>query len=295
MNAWKEGWFTEESNGLWDGESKNLKVKQVLYHKKSEFQDVLVFESESYGNVLALDGAIQATEKDECAYQEMACHLPLVTVGHEPKRVCIIGGGDGGCVREVLKHSSIEEVVLCEIDKEVIEAAKKFLPTMSCGLEDPRVKVINADGAAYLKQHKNYFDVIINDCSDPIECAQVLFSKDFFITCREALVPNGIFSQQSETLWLHLDFISNLKKDLEQVFDQAKYAYVSTPTYPGGLLGFLVCSTNPDMDPSVPRRIESWYNKLDEKTKDSLKYYTDKLHTASFHLPAFAAKKLNQF
>ncbi|KAG2374996.1 hypothetical protein C9374_010370 [Naegleria lovaniensis] len=295
MNAWQEGWFTEISNGLWDGESKNLKVKRVLYHEKSKFQDILVFESESYGNVLVLDGAIQATEKDECSYQEMACHLPLVTLDHEPKRVCIIGGGDGGCVREVLKHPSVEEVVLCEIDVDVINAAKQFLPTMSCGLSDPRVKIINADGAEYLRQHKKYFDVVINDCSDPVGLAEFLFSKEFFETCKEALVENGVFSQQSETLWLHLDLIAQMKENLEKVFGNVNYAWSSTPTYPGGILGYLVCQMQSGVDSREPRRIESWFNQLDEKTRDSLKYYTPQLHRAAFNLPAFAAKKLNQF
>ena len=139
MDLISDGWFRERG-ALWPGQAMSLQVEKVLYHKRSDFQDVLVFQSTTYGTVLVLDGLIQVTERDEFAYQEMIAHLPLFAHPN-PKKVLVIGGGDGGVLREIAKHPGVEEIVICEIDKDVIEVSKKYLPSLACGYDDPRVTV----------------------------------------------------------------------------------------------------------------------------------------------------------
>lgn len=164
MDLIVDGWF-HERGVLWPGQAMSLKVKQVLDHHRSKFQDILVFESENHGNVLVLDGVIQVTERDEHAYQEMIAHLPLFAHPN-PKKVLVIGGGDGGVLREVAKHPGVEEIVECEIDEGVISVSKKYLPTLAKGYDDPRVSVQIMDGAKFLEENQETFDVIITDSSD---------------------------------------------------------------------------------------------------------------------------------
>ncbi|KAK1081585.1 putrescine aminopropyltransferase [Friedmanniomyces endolithicus] len=153
-----------------------LKVNQIVHHEKSKYQDVLIFESSDYGMVLVLDNVIQCTERDEFAYQEMITHLGMFSHPN-PKRVLVIGGGDGGVLREIVKHESVEEAVLCDIDEAVIRLSKKYLPGMSVGFQHPNVKVHIGDGFKFLEDKKDTFDVIITDSSDPEGPAESLFKK----------------------------------------------------------------------------------------------------------------------
>ncbi|KAL9643462.1 hypothetical protein ABK040_010077 [Willaertia magna] len=285
MDSLAKGWFSELSDEMWPGECRNLKVKEngLLYHKKSDFQDVMVFDSETYGRVLVLDGVIQCTERDEFAYQEMITHLPLASLDFEPKKVLIIGGGDGGCVREALKHSSVEEVHLCDIDGDVIKVSKELLPYMSSSFTNPKVHVHVMDGAVFLKQHKNNFDVIIVDSSDPVGPASTLFGREFFQSCYEALTERGLLCTQAESVWLHLDLIAKMREFIGEIFPKVSYAYTSIPTYPSGVIGFFCCSKQADCGFEPKRQVSN---------QDELRYYTPEIHKASFVLPAFAAKKL---
>ncbi|VUZ41841.1 unnamed protein product [Hymenolepis diminuta] len=168
MDAIMNGWFSEISDDF-PGQAFSLKVKKVLYEGQSDFQKILIFESENYGRVLALDGYVQLTERDESFYQEMIAYIPL-SVHPNPRRVLIIGGGDGGVAREVARHPSVEHVDLVDIDGVVIEMARKYLPFMAVGLNDPKVSVHVGDGFAYLKEHvamTEKYDVIITDSTDP--------------------------------------------------------------------------------------------------------------------------------
>ena len=187
----RDGWFSETSK-QWPGQAMSLKVRRVLHVEKSKFQDVLVFESETYGNVLVLDGAIQATERDEFSYQEMIAHLPINS-HPDPKRVLVVGGGDGGVLREVVKYDCVEEVVLCDIDEAVPRVSAKYLPKMAAGLHHPKVKVLIGDGFAFLKDPKNKgaFDVVITDSSDPEGPAEMLFQEPYFQLLKESLKPGG--------------------------------------------------------------------------------------------------------
>lgn len=190
----KDGWFREISD-MWPGQAMTLKVKQVIHHEKSKYQDVLIFESSDYGMVLVLDNVIQCTERDEFSYQEMIAHLALFSHPN-PKKVLVIGGGDGGVLREVVKHESVEEAVLCDIDEAVIRLSKKYLPGMSVGFNHPNVKTHVGDGFKFLEDKKDTFDVIITDSSDPEGPAESLFQKPYFELLNGALREGGVITTQ---------------------------------------------------------------------------------------------------
>ncbi|KAG7193049.1 putrescine aminopropyltransferase [Scheffersomyces spartinae] len=285
----KDGWFAEISNTMWPGQAMSLRVEKILHVEQSKYQDVLVFKSTDYGNVLVLDNCIQVTERDEFAYQEMIAHLALNSHPN-PKKALVIGGGDGGVLREILKHSSIEEAWLCDIDETVIEVSKKYLPEMSKSYNDPRVKVHIGDGFKFLAEYKNQFDVIITDSSDPEGPAESLFQKPYFELLNGALTEKGVITTQAENIFLHMPIISKLKQDCKQIFSVAEYAYTMIPTYPSGSIGFMVCSKDANADVSNPIRYE-W---TDEYVRKNMKYYNKRIHSASFILPTWADEILNK-
>ncbi|KZW03319.1 hypothetical protein EXIGLDRAFT_636498, partial [Exidia glandulosa HHB12029] len=271
----KDGWFREISS-QWPGQAMTLKVNRILHIEKSLYQDVLVFESETYGNVLVLDGVIQCTERDEFSYQEMIAHLPLSSHPN-PKKVLVIGGGDGGVVREVLKHDSVEEVVLCDIDEAVIRVSKTFLPHMSGLLESPRVRVFVGDGFKFLSDNTSTYDVIITDSSDPVGPAASLFQKPYFQLLHDALAPGGHISTQGEAMWLHLPLIKELREITSKIFPVTEYAFTTIPTYPSGHIGFVICSKEAGRDMRTPLR-----------PLKGTRYWNPDVHRAAFILPEFA-------
>lgn len=275
----KDGWFREISS-QWPGQAMTLKVNKILHVEKSQYQDVLVFESETFGNVLILDGVIQCTERDEFSYQEMIAHLPLASHPN-PKKVLVIGGGDGGVVREVLKHESVEEVVLCDIDEAVIRVSKQFLPHMSSLLASPKVTVFVGDGFKFLADNESTYDVIITDSSDPVGPAESLFQKPYFQLLHDALTPGGHISTQGECLWIHLPLITDLKKMTAGLFPVAEYAFTTIPTYPSGQIGFMLASKEAGRDMRTPLR-----------QVPGCKYYNGNVHRAAFVLPEFGRAML---
>jgi len=280
-----DGWF-HERGPLWPGQAFTLQIKEVLYHKKSQFQDVLVFESEKYGRVLVLDGVIQCTERDECSYQEMMAHMPLYS-HPSPKKVLVIGGGDGGVLREVARHPSVTEIVICELDKDVIDVSKKYLPFMSRGFDDPRVKVNVMDGAKFMQENQSAFDVIITDSSDPVGPAAVLFETPFYKAMRGSLRDGGIICTQGECVWLHVDLIRPLVKAIQPLFETVEYAYCTIPSYPSGQIGFIIATKGDGHGGcKVPVRGP------EEGVQKELRYYTPEIHRAAFVLPAFAKRAI---
>ena len=278
----RHGWFSETSK-QWPGQAMSLKVRRVLHVEKSKFQDVLVFESETYGNVLVLDGAIQATERDEFSYQEMIAHLPINS-HPDPKRVLVVGGGDGGVLREVVKYDCVEEVVLCDIDEAVPRVSAKYLPKMAAGLHHPKVKVLIGDGFAFLKDPKNKgaFDVVITDSSDPEGPAEMLFQEPYFQLLKESLKPGGHISTQAESMWIHLGLIRELTKTTQKLFPVAEYAFTTIPTYPCGQIGFVVCSLDANRNVREPLR-----------KVPGCDYYNEDVHRASFVLPEFTRRVIH--
>jgi len=224
-------WFTEKEV-MWPGQKMSLKVEKVLFNQKSEFQDVLVFQSTNYGKVLVLDGVIQVTERDEFSYQEMLTHLPIFSFG-EPKNVLIVGGGDGGILREVAKHSCVEKIDMCEIDPMVCEVSKKFGFSTATSFDDQRLTLIHEDAAEFVKREgENKYDVIIIDSSDPVGPAESLFEPPFFANMEKALTSEGIVATQGECFWLHLPLIQRVMAAFGKIFQSVEYASASVPTYP---------------------------------------------------------------
>ncbi|XP_013653305.2 spermidine synthase 1-like [Brassica napus] len=282
------GWFSEMSP-MWPGEAHSLKVEKVLFQDKSDYQDVIVFQSATYGKVLVLDGVIQLTERDECAYQEMITHLPLCSIPN-PKKVLVIGGGDGGVLREVARHPSVEHIDMCEIDKMVVDVSKQFFPNVAIGFEDPRVTLVIGDGVAFLKNaSRGSYDAVIVDSSDPIGPAKELFEKPFFQSVARALRPGGVVCTQAESLWLHMDIIEDIVSNCRDIFKgSVNYAWTSVPTYPSGVIGFMLCSTEgPHVDFKVP---VSPLDDSSSKSSGPLKFYNSEIHSAAFCLPSFATK-----
>ncbi|KAK8854594.1 spermidine synthase [Kwoniella newhampshirensis] len=274
-----DGWF-REINSQWPGQAMTLQVKQILHMEKSLFQDVLVFESETYGNVLVLDGVIQCTERDEFSYQEMITHLPMASHPN-PENVLVIGGGDGGVIREVLKHKSVKKVTLCDIDEAVIRVSKQWLPIMSACYKDSRVEVHIGDGFKFLPEHKNEYDVIITDSSDPVGPAEALFKAPYFQLLHEALKEGGSVSTQAECIWMHLPLIKELRETCKKLFPVVDYAITTIPTYPAGQIGIMVCSKDASRNVAVPLR-----------AVPETKYYNSDVHRAAFTIPEFARSML---
>ena len=281
----KDGWFTE-NEVMWPGQAMSIKVEEVLFEGRSDFQDVLVFKSSTYGTVLVLDGVIQVTERDEFAYQEMITHLPMFSHPN-PTSVLIVGGGDGGVLREVCKHSCVQNITMCEIDPLVCDVSKKFLSkSTATAFNDPRVTLVHADAAEYVKDKTNSYDVIIVDSSDPVGPAETLFTSSFYTCLRQAMRPGAIMCNQGECIWLHLPLIAECLQACQMVFPSVDYAYTTIPTYPSGQIGFLLCSSSPDTVLRQPVRQPS------AGLLERLKYYSPATHAAAFVLPRFAEEAI---
>lgn len=281
-----DGWFREISDTMWPGQAMTLKVEKVLHHEKSKYQDVLIFKSTTYGNVLVLDNVIQASERDEFSYQEMIAHLALNSHPN-PKKVLVIGGGDGGVLREIVKHDVVEEAWLCDIDEAVIRLSKQYLPEMSASYSHPKVKTYIGDGLQFLRDYQNTFDVIITDSSDPEGPAESLFQEDYFKLLSSALTEKGVISTQAESMWIHLPIIKDLKKACGSIFPVTEYAYTTIPTYPTGQIGFMVCSKDKNANVKKPLR-----EVTEEEEAKLYKYYNKRIHEASFVLPTWVEKEL---
>jgi len=283
MDLIVDGWFHERGE-LWPGQAMSLQVKNVLYHGRSKFQDVLVFESTNHGNVLVLDGVIQVTERDEFAYQEMMAHIPLYSHPN-PKKILVIGGGDGGILREISKHPGVEEITICEIDSDVIDISKKYLPSLAKGFDDPRLTVHIKDGLKFMEANQDSYDLIITDSSDPIGPASVLFETPFYNAMHRSLRNGGIVCTQGECIWLHLNLISPLISSISETYDKVEYAYTTIPTYPSGQIGFIIAhkgSGSCKKPMSTPS----------DEQQESMKYYSPQMHEAAFVLPAFAQRAI---
>lgn len=253
-------------------------VERVLYKAKSPFQEILVFESPYFGRVLVLDNVVQLTERDEFMYHEMLTHV--VMHSHpEAKRVAVIGGGDGGALREVLKHDSVEKLYFIEIDEEVIKVSKQFFPSVSCSIDDPRVEIRCMDGAEFIKQVENSLDVIIVDSTDIIGFAKSLFTVEFFKSVRDALTENGMFVTLSESMIFHKDLVYEVQTSMKLIFPLVDLYTASIATYAGNWWTFSVGSKSLD-----PREIR-------KPVKVETKLYSEELHKTCF-LPRNLYQKL---
>lgn len=268
-----EMWLKEEQI---ESAAMTYKVRETLVRRKTDFQDLAILDTEAFGRMLVLDGIVQTTINDEYVYHEMISHIPLFTHPN-PKKVLVVGGGDGGAIREVLKHPSVEKAVLCEIDGVVVEECKKHLPEISCALDDSRCEVFIGDGIKYVHEHKNEFDVIIVDSTDPFGAAEGLFGGSFYKEIYECLTEEGIFIAQTETPFYLPEVVKSVFNDAKAVFPVTKLFMAAIPTYPSGYWSFTVGSKKHD-----PENAD-----LSKAIDISTKYYTKKLHKACFTLPKY--------
>lgn len=266
-------WFTEKQTkdfGI------TAKVKKTHHTEKTDFQQLDMIETEEWGNMLVLDGMVMTTDKDEFVYHEMVAHVPLFTHPN-PKHVLVVGGGDGGVIREVLKHKSVEKATLVEIDGKVIEYSKKYLPNIAGDLDDPRVEVKVDDGFMHIAKSEREYDVIMVDSTEPVGPAVNLFSKGFYDGIAKALKDDGIFVAQTDNPWFKADLISQVYKDVKEIFPVTKLYTANIPTYPSGIWTFTMGSKIHD-----PLKVK------EERFFDiETKYYTKELHAAAFALPKF--------
>jgi spermidine synthase len=277
-----DGWFTEHCP-MWPGMALSVQVEALLFSQRSPFQQIDVYQTRTQGRMLVIDGIIQLTEADEFAYHEMLVHVPLFA--HPcPERVLVIGGGDGATVREVLRHGLVRAVDLCEIDAEVIRAAREFLPGCALGLDDPRVRIQIADGVRFVGERPGCYDLILVDSSDPVGPGEALFERPFYETLRQALRPGGMVAAQGESFFMHRERALKLARIVREVFDSQAYAHMLVPSFPGGNLGVCLGSLGPD-----PRRP---IRPVPPEIQEKLRYYTPRIHEASFVLPGFAREMM---
>jgi spermidine synthase len=278
-----DNWFIEDFEKQVGGLS--FKIDKVLFDETSPFQRVKVIKNSFFGNVMLLDDLVMLTEKDEFYYHDMLVHVPLMCTDN-PEDVLIIGGGDGGSVREALKHPTVKRVVLCEIDKMVIDVAKEFFPYLSCCLDDERVEIMVADGIEYVNAHKNEFDAICIDSTDPIGPAVGLFTPEFYKSVNESLTPQGTMSAQTESpAWSPAQVIK-IASNIRKVFGNAHVYLSPSPCYPSGTWSYTL-GIKSEMDPASGFDIGRA-----EQIASQCKYYNPDIHKAAFALPNFIREAL---
>lgn len=272
----RQTWFTEYQT---DSLSLGLRIDDILASETTEFQDMLVAQTETFGRLLVLDGAVQTTDKDEFVYHEMITHVPLFML-EAPKKVAVIGGGDGGAIREILKHPTVEEAHLVEIDQRVVDAARKFFPAISVALDDPKAHVHYTDGIEWVRNARD-FDVIVVDSTDPVGPAEGLFQADFYQSIARALTDQGILVAQSESPFLHQDLIRSMKEGMKTAFPHVTLYVAAIPTYPSGFWSFMMASKHP-VTPAERARTASI----------ATRYWTPAIQDAAFVLPRFVGELL---
>ncbi|MCL2082791.1 MAG: polyamine aminopropyltransferase [Oscillospiraceae bacterium] len=264
----------------------SIRVDRQLYSGQSEFQRIDVFDSKEFGRFLTLDGFMMLTEKDEFIYHEMIVHVPMA-VRPEIKSALVIGAGDGGVVRELVRYHSIERIDLVEIDALVVEVCRQYLPTTACRLEDERVNIFYEDGLKYIRRFENEYDLIVVDSTDPFGPGEGLFTKEFYGNCSKALKENGIMVNQHESPFYTEDAqaMQRAHKRIIESFPISKVYQAHIPTYPSGhwLFGFASKNLHPIHDLDTVR-----WNALGMK----LNYYNTQLHVGSFALPTYVEELL---
>jgi spermidine synthase len=281
-------WFTDKD----EDQALSLRYTgEILHDRQSPHQRVRVLESYKYGKILTLDNMVMTTQKDEYHYHEMISHIAMFT-HHNPKNILVIGGGDGGTIREVLRHNNIDKVTMVEIDGEVIEACKKYLPEIACSLDHPKLDLIVADGISFVKNSlPKTYDIIIVDGSDPVGPAEGLFSNEFYQNCFNALKDDGILVSQGESPKFNEKVFVELNQTLKNIFGEknTKISLFYVPTYPTGMWSFQYGIKNLNHHYQLEKITDK--NSIDEfVAKQNLRYYNELIHQASFALPNFVKK-----
>lgn len=280
-----ELWFSEPH-------TKNVKfsvqIKECILTRQSRYQRIDVMDTYDFGRILTLDGFLMLTEKDEFIYHEMMVHLPMA-VNPNIRRVLVIGAGDGGTIRELTRYPTIEHIDMVEIDREVVEVCKEYLPQTACKLEDPRVHIYYEDGLKFVRYHVQEYDLILVDSTDPFGPGEGLFTKEFYGNCYKAITDRGILINQHESPYYPLDAkaMQRAHNRIHGVFEICKCYQIHIPTYASGhwLFGF----ASKELDPVEDCQADRW-NSLGLKTR----YYNTDLHKGCFALPNYVLELLKQ-
>jgi spermidine synthase len=287
------GWFQENlhQDKLKNGYAQRLAVSKIIYQDKSEFQDLVIFENPTFGRVLALDGIIQTTEKDEFCYHEMLTHVPLFAHG-KAMRVLIIGGGDGGILREVLRHEQIEKVTLVELDRSVIDACAAHMPALSNGaFDDERTELIISDGVKFVENCRaGSFDLIVVDSTDPLGPGEVLFSETFYADCKRCLAEGGIFVNQNGVPTLQPGEITTTYQRLIPLFKDVSFYLTVVPTYIGGFMAVGWATKDSALRNISIQDLRARFN----ASRITTNYYTPEVHMAAFSLPPFISRLMHR-
>lgn len=280
----RDGWFYEDS--YFGQFSMGWKVKNVLHSEQSKFQKIDVLETEAIGRLLLLDGKTMVSNLDEFVYHEVMAHIPFM-VSRNCKKVLIIGGGDGGVVREFAKHQSIEQIDLVEIDERVIEVSKEFFPECTVALDDPRVNILPQDGMAFIKTKKNHYDVIVIDSTDPEDFASSLFTEEFYGDVYSALTEDGIMMNQTENPFYDEWGLKKIYGNMKNVFPIVQSFTAPMSIYPGVFWTFGFSSKKyrgTDINPQKRNQMDVIQRKL--------QWYNMDWHKGSFAISNFQKKKL---
>ncbi|HDZ07664.1 polyamine aminopropyltransferase [Pseudohongiella sp.] len=273
---------------LYSGYGQSFTVDEVLFEHKTDHQHLMIFNNRQFGRVMALDGIVQTTERDEFIYHEMLTHVPLMAHGNAT-RVLIIGGGDGGILREVCRHQSVAHVTQVEIDQAVIDMAREYLPAHSDGAyDDPRANIVIGDGFDFVQTTDQRFDVIISDSTDPQGPGEILFTKDFYAGCQRCLNPGGILVTQNGVVFMQTDEVTNTAGRLNRLYRDWHFYGAAVPTYVGGIMTFAWASD----EPSLRRTDLATLQKRWQASAIHSRYYTPELHHAAFALPQYVLDKL---
>jgi len=279
-----ELWFSENHT---ENIKFSMRVDKQLYSATSEFQRIDVFYSKELGNILSLDGFVMVTEKDEFVYHEMITHTALA-VNPDIKNVLVIGAGDGGTIRELVKYDTIANIDMVEIDKLVVDVCREFLDKTACKLDDPRLNIFFEDGLKFVRHKKDEYDLIIIDSTDPFGPGEGLFTKEFYGNCYNALHDNGILINQHESPFFDNDAeaASRMHRRIKQIFPKCFVYQAHIPTYPSGhwLFGF----ASKIFDPIEDLKAAEWDNRGIQT-----KYYNTELHRGSFALPNYVKEILD--
>ncbi len=276
-------WFREPRTRY--GCTLELKATRLVHSARSEYQAIVIFDTEDHGRVLTLDGLVMTTEADEYMYHEMLVHVPMFAHA-APRRVLVVGGGDGGSIREVLRHPGVEEAVLVEIDGMVIEAARRFLPPVASSFDDPRARIVIGEGHAHIRQNVGAYDVVIIDSTDPTYGAGgLLFTKEFYKDCRHALREGGLLCAETENPFYDPTWVQMAWRRLRRAFDDVRLYIGYVPVYPGALWTYAIASTGPDPQGEFRAADASMLSR-------TLRYYNPDVHAGAFALPNFIKKVL---
>lgn len=280
--AGDETWFDET---LYPAVHVSFKASRILHRDQTEHQDLVLFENPMFGRMLMLDGITQLTLADEFVYHEMMAHVPILAHG-AVRSVLIVGGGDGGVAREALRHAGVERVVQVEIDAGVVEFAKKHLPEVSAGaFDDPRFELVIADGAKYVAETEDRFDVVLVDSTDPVGPGAILFTAEFYAACHGVLTPGGVLVTQNGVPFTQGDELRQSCRRFRQSFADA-YAYRATiPTYVLGEMALGWATDNPDLRRVPVDVLESRYRAAG--LEGVTRYYAPDVHIGAFALPPY--------